>query len=357
MQKYSILVTGAAGFIGFHLVRRLLSESFNVIGLDNINDYYDVRLKFSRLGNLGINESMIRDNIFITSDLYQNFKFIKADITNHDFIIELMTKNHFDVVVNLAAQAGVRFSIDNPQQFTLNNINGFLSILEGCRKSSVSHLVYASSSSVYGLTSNMPLDEKLNTDSPISLYAATKKSNELMAFSYSHLYNFRTTGLRFFTVYGPWGRPDMVYFKFTESILNELPITVYNSGTVCRDFTYIDDIIESLYRVISITYIDDKRNGDVLCDANGKSGDMNNYSIFNIGNSSPIYLSNLIDCIENSIGKKAIVEYKEMPKSDVPFTHANTDSLQSHIQYTPSTVFKDGIARFIDWYLKFHKEK
>ena len=242
-KSFKILITGSAGFIGFHLSNRLINDGHSVIGLDIINDYYDINLKNSRLQNQGINILGLKNHEIIQSDKYSNFHFIKADIANHDFIVDFMANQNFDYVINLAAQAGVRYSIDNPRAYTHSNIDGFLSILEGSRKSNVKHLVYASTSSVYGLNKSMPLSEDDPTEHPMAIYAATKKENEMMAHSYSHLFNFPSTGLRFFTVYGPWGRPDMALFLFAEAILNDEPINVFNHGNMIRDFTYIDDIV------------------------------------------------------------------------------------------------------------------
>ena len=249
-KSFKILITGSAGFIGFHLSNRLINDGHSVIGLDIINDYYDINLKNSRLQNQGINILGLKNHEIIQSDKYSNFHFIKADIANHDFIVDFMANQNFDYVINLAAQAGVRYSIDNPRAYTHSNIDGFLSILEGSRKSNVKHLVYASTSSVYGLNKSMPLSEDDPTEHPMAIYAATKKANEMMAHSYSHLFNLPSTGLRFFTVYGPWGRPDMALFLFAEAILNDEPINVFNHGNMISDFTYIDDIVESIVRLV-----------------------------------------------------------------------------------------------------------
>ncbi len=346
-----ILVTGTAGFIGFHLTTRLIKEGYDVIGIDNLNDYYDVNLKFARLFENGILKSDIIENSIISSKKFENFKFLKADISDHDFIVEFMKIEQFDYVVNLAAQAGVRYSIDNPRAYTKSNIDGFLSILEGSRHSNVKHLLYASTSSVYGLNETMPLSENQATEHPIALYGATKKANELMAHSYSHLFKLPTTGLRFFTVYGPWGRPDMALFLFTNAILNESPIKVFNYGKMIRDFTYVDDIVESIYCLISKPAQSDKSwNGK-----NPKSSTSSApYQIFNIGNSSPITLMEYIEPLENALNKKAIKELVQMQPGDVPGTHADTEGLQSYINFKPNTTVETGIFNFVNWYREWY---
>ena len=348
------LVTGAAGFIGFHLVDKLVKLNLNVFGLDIINSYYDINLKYDRLKEHGIEKKNLKKNNIVKSSKYENYHFIKADLADHNFIVDFMIKNDFDFVVNLAAQPGVRYSIDNPQAYTHSNINGFLSILEGCRNSNVKNLIYASTSSLYGLNSKMPLNEDDFTSHPMALYAATKKANELMAHSYSHLYKIPTTGLRFFTVYGPWGRPDMSYFLFANAIINKKPIKIFNHGNMIRDFTFIDDIIESIFRLI-------KRPAK-----ENKSWDSNNplvssssapYQIFNIGNSEPVKLMDFISCIETELKIVAKKKFLEIQPGDVLMTHSDTSSLYDYIGYKPKINFEAGIRKFTKWFLNYYNIK
>tara|TARA_A100001015_G_scaffold269101_1_gene320506 strand:- start:1473 stop:2489 length:1017 start_codon:yes stop_codon:yes gene_type:complete len=333
----NVLITGSAGFIGFHLSKRLISEGFNVVGLDNINDYYDTSLKTQRLDN--INDFIKTKN---NSSLY---KFHELDISNYENLIELFNKNNFDTVINLAAQAGVRYSLDNPKAYIDSNLVGFGNILECCRHKKIKHLIYASSSSVYGMNIKQPFSTSDNTDYPISLYAATKKSNELLAHSYSHLFNLPTTGLRFFTVYGPYGRPDMAYYSFTKSIIEGKPINVFNKGEMQRDFTYVDDIVEGIYKLI-YKIPKNQKNDISLSDAP--------YKIFNIGNNNPVTLRNFISAIENATGIKAIENLLPMQAGDVPITYADISDLQNEIGFSPSTSIEDGIGKFVDWYKKNH---
>lgn len=324
-----VLVTGAAGFIGFYLSKALIERGDEVIGIDNLNDYYNVQLKHDRLSFLDKHA------------MAKNFRFIKLALEDREALESLFNENSFDVVVNLAAQAGVRYSIDNPHAYVDSNLVGFVNILEGCRHSKVKHLVYASSSSVYGMNTKQPFSTRDCVDFPISLYAATKKSNELMAHTYSHLYNLPTTGLRFFTVYGPMGRPDMAYFKFTKAIIEGKKIDVYNNGNMKRDFTYIDDIVEGVIRVIQKVPI--QTNTDIT-----KSHAP--YKIYNIGNNQPITLRRFIKAIENSCGVNARENLMPMQKGDVPITYADVDDLVLDIGFKPSTSIEDGIAKFVDWY-------
>jgi len=332
-----ILVTGAAGFIGFHLANRLLSEGWYVIGLDNVNDYYDVSLKHARLDILKKS---------------QNFKFYKTSLEDRPQVDDLFTKESPEYVVNLAAQAGVRYSLTNPHTYTSSNIEGFLNILEGCRHHKVKHLIYASSSSVYGANKSMPFSVGQNVDHPVSLYAATKKANELMAHTYSHLYGLPTTGLRFFTVYGPWGRPDMALFLFTRAILEGKPIDVFNHGKMKRDFTYIDDIIEGLVRLLPI--IPEKNNEwDALNPDPSFSAAP--YKLYNIGNNNPVELNTFITSIEKAIGKKAKRNLLPLQPGDVVETFADVTHLAEVCGFKPATKIEDGIQSFVDWYKDYYK--
>ena len=326
-----ILVTGAAGFIGFHLTMALLERGDKVIGIDNLNNYYDPALKQLRLDEIAKHSKS------------SNFEFIKADIANRELMEELFASHKFDVVLNLAAQAGVRYSLENPHAYVDSNVVGFVNILEGCRHSKVKHLVYASSSSVYGMNVKQPFSTDDRVDYPISLYAATKKSNELMAHTYSHLYNIPTTGLRFFTVYGPYGRPDMAYYKFTKAILNGESIDVYNNGEMKRDFTYIDDIVEGVLRVLDSV---------PMPQINTESAVTPPYKLFNIGNNNPVMLSDFIAAIEKSCNKKAKKIFLPMQPGDVLNTFADIDDLVNEIGFRPSTSINSGIDKFVNWYLR-----
>ncbi len=347
-----ILVTGSAGFIGFHLSKRLIERGDEVVGLDCINDYYDVNLKFSRLELTGISQSAIVYGRFVQSSKFSNYKFIKLKLEDREAILELFKKEKFDKVCNLAAQAGVRYSIENPFTYIDSNIVGFINILEGCRHNNVKHLAYASSSSVYGLNEEMPFSTNHNVDHPISLYAATKKSNELMAHTYSYLYGLPTTGLRFFTVYGPWGRPDMALFIFTKAILEGKPIDIFNNGNMQRDFTYVDDIVEGIMRVID--------NPPATNSAwTGKNPEPSTsvapYKIYNIGNSSPVKLLDFVKAIEESLLRKATINFMPLQNGDVPSTWADVDDLIADLGYKPQTNIKVGVKNFIDWYLHFNQ--
>jgi UDP-glucuronate 4-epimerase len=331
-----ILVTGSAGFIGFHLCKKLLDNGREVIGLDNINDYYDVTLKESRLKQI---------------EKRENFKFIKLDIVEKDSVASLFSNEKFDLVVNLAAQAGVRFSLTHPRPYIDSNIVGFLNILEGCRHNKVKHLIYASSSSVYGANTKMPFSVHHNVDHPMSLYAATKKANELMAHTYSSLYKLPSTGLRFFTVYGPWGRPDMALFLFTKAILNEKPIDIFNYGNMKRDFTYIDDIVEGVVRIIDkIPGPDPAWKGDNPDISTSYAP----YKLYNIGNNNAVELNHFLEVLESCLGKKAKKNLLPIQLGDVPATYADVDDLINDVGFKPSTSVEDGIKKFVEWYLGYY---
>ncbi|MBT3387738.1 MAG: NAD-dependent epimerase [Desulfobacula sp.] len=332
-----ILVTGAAGFIGFNLSSRLLKDGHEVYGIDNLNDYYDVSLKKKRLSIV---------------EKQAGFKFILGDLADREKIKNLFEAYSFDAVINLAAQAGVRYSIENPASYIDSNLVGFGNILEGCRHSGVKHLVYASSSSVYGLNTNMPFSVRHNVDHPISLYAASKKANELMAHTYSYLYKLPTTGLRFFTVYGPWGRPDMALFLFTKAILNNEPIKVFNNGEMQRDFTYIDDIVEGVVRVMNNIPAPDP---DWTSDTPNPSASCAPYKLYNIGNNQPVALMAFIKSIEQALGKKAVKKYLPLQPGDVPATYADVNDLIKDTGFKPSTSVEEGINKFVKWYKEYYK--
>lgn len=346
-----ILVTGTAGFIGFHLARRLLDRGDQVVGLDSINDYYDQRVKYGRLEECGIDQQEIQYGKMVQSRTYDNYSFIQLNLEDRQGLDALFAAGKFDRICNLAAQAGVRYSLTNPRAYITSNIDGFLNILEGARHHGTEHLVYASSSSVYGLNEAMPFSTSHNVDHPVSLYAASKKSNELMAHTYSHLYNIPTTGLRFFTVYGPWGRPDMALFLFTKAIIEDRPIDVFNHGNMERDFTYVDDIVEGIVRVI-----DNPPAGNP--DWSGKEPNPScsraPYKIYNIGNSNPVKLMDFIEAIENKLGKKARKNLLPIQPGDVPATWADVSSLEEDLGYRPRTSIQEGIDRFVEWYREFY---
>ena len=332
LNKKKVLITGAAGFIGFHLSKRLLDRGDIVVGLDILNDYYDVNLKKDRLRQLTDHE---------------NFSFVKLDMADRDGMAQLFVKEKFNLVMNLAAQAGVRYSLVNPYAYADSNLLGFVNILEGCRQNNVEHLVFASSSSVYGANTNMPFSVHQNVDHPVSIYAASKKANELMAHSYAHLFNLPCTGLRFFTVYGPWGRPDMALFLFTKAIIENRPIDVFNEGKMKRDFTYIDDIVEGVVRVLENTAVP---NDNWSSDNPDPATSYAPFRLYNIGNNQPVQLMSFIEAIENALGKKGKKNLLPMQAGDVPATYADIDALSKDVGFRPSTTIVDGICKFVDWY-------
>tara|TARA_B100002052_G_scaffold58743_1_gene51736 strand:+ start:11013 stop:12050 length:1038 start_codon:yes stop_codon:yes gene_type:complete len=344
----NILVTGCAGFIGYHLTRELLMRGDTVIGVDNINEYYDVSLKYGRLKQLGINFK--KDSTFVANE---NLVFHKIDISQKDKLEELFKDYQLDAVCNLAAQAGVRYSLSHPDSYIKSNIDGFLNILECCRNYEVKNLSYASSSSVYGLNENYPFSVGDNVDHPISLYAATKKSNELMAHTYSHLFGINTTGLRFFTVYGPWGRPDMALFKFTKAAFSDEEIEIYNNGEMERDFTYVSDIIKGLIAVVDNPAKIDAEWNPVDPTAESSSAP---YRIYNIGNNNPVNLMEFVSTLEEAIGKKIRKKYLPLQPGDVTRTYANVDSLEKDFDYRPQTDIRKGISEFVDWYRSFYEK-
>ena len=346
-----ILVTGSAGFVGFHLVNKLNKEGHTIVGIDNINKYYDSNLKYSRLEESGIGKSEIEWYKEVKSTKFNNYRFVRLNLEDKAQLMALCAREQFDIIVHLAAQAGVRYSIENPDVYIQSNVVGFLNILEVSRYFNIKHLVYASSSSVYGLNETMPFSVHHNVDHPVSLYAATKKSNELMAHTYSHLYGIPTTGLRFFTVYGPWGRPDMAYFLFADAIVKGKPIRVFNNGKMKRDFTYVDDIVTGVVNVISDPA---KPSADWSGLAPDPSTSKAPYRIFNIGNNKPVELLSFIKEIEKSLGTKAIMDMMEIQAGDVPATWANVDDLIENYDYKPSTSIEEGISKFSDWYKNYY---
>ena len=342
MIRKNILVTGSAGFIGFHLCKALIEKGHNVVGLDNINDYYDVNLKYSRLNELGITRVMAEsyNNLCVSKSYGKQMQFIRMNLEDREALPKLFEELYFDIVCNLAAQAGVRYSLENPYSYINSNINGFINILECCRHHNIKRLVYASSSSIYGNSKKVPFKETDSTNKPVSLYAATKKSNELMSYTYSYLYEIETIGLRFFTVYGPWGRPDMAMFLFTDAIINKKPLKVFNSGDLSRDFTYIDDII----RGVMCTILQDSKNKSLN-------------KLYNIGNCKPVQLMDFIKSIENKLGVEAEKQMFPMQPGDVNKTWADVSLLQKDYDYFPNTSLSDGVNSFLDWYTKYYLAK
>lgn len=354
-----ILVTGTAGFIGSHLVIKLLERGDEVVGLDNINDYYDQNVKYGRLQRAGIIDTLeegasITYDELLTSKSNKNYKFIKLNLEDKEAVMKLFATEKFDAVCNLAAQAGVRYSLTNPDAYMDSNILGFMNILEACRHNDIKNLSYASSSSVYGLNKALPFSTEHNVDHPISLYAATKKSNELMAHTYSHLFDIATTGLRFFTVYGPWGRPDMALFLFVKAALEGKTIDVFNNGDMLRDFTYVDDIVEGIIRVIDNPAQKDKTWNRKDTKVSTSSAP---YQIYNIGNNNPVKLMDFIAAIENKLGKTIEKNMMPIQPGDVPSTFADVSDLIENLDYQPATPIQEGINNFVDWYLEFFEIK
>jgi len=349
-----ILITGTAGFIGFHLAERLARQfpDYEIIGLDNINDYYDVNLKFARLSESGINKNSISYNKPVQSQKYPNYKFIKLNLEDRENILSLFAKEKFNVVIHLAAQAGVRYSLKNPFTYIDSNITGFLNILEGCRHNLPEHLLFASSSSVYGANRKMPFSVHDHTDHPLSLYGATKKANELMAHSYANLFDIPSTGLRFFTVYGPWGRPDMAMFLFARAIIEGKPIELFNYGRMKRDFTYIDDVVEAMVRLIDIP---PQKNDTWNASEPDPASSFCPYRIFNIGNNSPVDVSYVVELIQKYLNRKAEKNLVPIQPGDVPATMADVNELWDFVGFKPSTKIEDGVKNFISWFIEYYR--
>lgn len=348
-----ILVTGTAGFIGMHLCEKLASGGHTVIGIDNINDYYDIELKYARLGHSGIKREEITDGKAVNSDCISNYSFIKLDLTDRESLFKLFETEQFDRVCGLAAQAGVRYSLENPYVYIESNINGFLNILEACRINKIKHLVFASSSSVYGLNQKVPFAASDAADHPVSLYAATKRSNELMAHAYSYLFGIPVTGLRFFTVYGPWGRPDMAYFKFARAIFDDKPIEIYNNGNMLRDFTYIDDITEGISAALD-RIPRPNQNFEALAPLPSRSPAP--FVIYNLGNNNPVKLMDFIGILENVLGRKAAKRYMGMQPGDVPVTMADIDEVKRELHWEPKTSITEGLRLFARWFFDYNTE-
>ncbi|MEJ7735788.1 MAG: NAD-dependent epimerase/dehydratase family protein [Chitinophagaceae bacterium] len=337
-----ILVTGAAGFIGFHVVKQLVADGHEVTGIDNINDYYSTDLKYDRLKQLGIYKALMPSNKLLSSTRFQNLSFANVSLENKAEVTDIFKTGDFNIIMHLAAQAGVRYSLQNPDAYIKSNIEGFLHILEGCRTYPVKHLIYASSSSVYGMNQKVPFAPADNVDFPVSLYAATKKCNELMAYTYHHLFGIHVTGLRFFTVYGPWGRPDMAYFSFTKNILEEKEIQVFNNGNLMRDFTYIDDIVNGITRLMEKVISDPAKFS---------------YNIYNLGNNKPVKLIDFIKILEDLLGKEAHKRFVDMQPGDVLTTYADITASERDFGYAPETNISEGLARFVSWYTSYYKQE
>lgn len=346
-----ILITGTAGFIGFHLTNRLLKDGHSVVGIDSINDYYDVNVKYDRLQFCGIDKNKLEYNKK-TESTHSSYSFYQLQLEDKSNLAKIFAAEQPEVVVNLAAQAGVRYSLTNPDAYVNSNIVGFVNILECCRHHNIKHLVYASSSSVYGLNDDIPFSTSQNVDHPISLYAASKKSNELMAHVYSHLFNLPTTGLRFFTVYGPWGRPDMALFIFTKNILENKPVQIFNNGNMQRDFTYVDDIVEGIVRVIHHIPQHNKSWSASTSNASISSAP---YKVYNIGNNAPVRLMDFVEAIEKELGKQAIKDFQPMQPGDVPSTYADVTDLINDLDYKPATPLQHGVKEFINWYRNYYQ--
>ncbi len=349
-----ILITGTAGFIGYHLVKKLSGKNFEIIGIDNINDYYDINLKFARLEDTGIRKGSIREGKTIHSKTLPDYSFIKMDLKDPAEVNRIFEEHKFDMVCHLAAQAGVRYSIENPRAYIDSNLNAFSNILEGTRHFKTGHLVYASSSSVYGMNEQMPFSTRHNVDHPVSLYAATKKSNELLAHSYSYLYGVPVSGLRFFTVYGPWGRPDMALFKFVKNVMEGKPIEVYNFGKMERDFTFVDDIITGIEKVLFKTPVGNPEWNGKVPDPSSSTAP---YKIYNIGRGKPVNLMDFIDVMEKVLGRKSEKILMPIQPGDVIKTWADTKDLENDIGYRPSTPVETGVKKFIDWYCEFYGQE
>ncbi len=351
-----ILITGTAGFIGYHLAKKFLQQGKTVVGIDNINNYYDVELKYARLAESGVSRAAEKWNSPVKSSRFEKYTFLRMNLEDHEALNALFETERFDAVCHLAAQAGVRYSLENPQAYVSSNLVGFVNILEACRHYDVKHLVYASSSSVYGNSSKMPLSVSDPVENPISLYAATKKSNELMAYTYSHLFKFRTTGLRFFTVYGPWGRPDMAPILFANAISEGKPIKVFNNGNLERDFTYIDDIVEGISLIISRIKAVGKQttSGESSPSSDHIEDFKENYSLYNIGNGNPVKLMDFIETMENALGKKAIKQMHPMQAGDVYKTFADVSGLKDDFGYSPRTPIQKGVKEFVVWFKEYY---
>jgi len=346
-----ILITGTAGFIGYHLVEKLAGQGHEITGIDSINDYYDTGLKYARLENAGIDSGTADYGNAVKSTKFPGYSFVRMNLEDREGLLRIFEQEKFDRVCNLAAQAGVRYSLENPFAYIDSNISGFMNILEGCRRQGVGHCVFASSSSVYGMNRKMPFSTSDNVDHPVSLYAATKKSNELMAHAYSHLYGIPLTGLRFFTVYGPWGRPDMAYYKFSRAIVDGRPIDVYNRGDMMRDFTYIDDIVDGIGRIIDLV---PSGNSSWSGEKPDPASSTAPYRVYNLGNNNPVSLMDFIRVIEKALGKEAVKNMLPMQPGDVQATCADIDDIVMEAGYNPSTTVEQGIPKFVEWFREYH---